>query len=75
MGVAKTIVALESAGHRLLEPPDEDRLVGPFHAINSSGNRYEIADQKGKVAIWVVGAELADKLVRLVNLAYHHGKL
>jgi len=72
----KTVAALQSAGHRLrgqYEPIFEQRLQGPFEARKSSSNGYELIDGNGEVGIWVVGQSNADRLVRLLNLAFKHG--
>lgn len=73
----KTIAALRSAGHRLkrqYEPPNVNRLVGPFEAKISSRNGYEIVGGDGDVGMWVTGQTNAESVVLLLNLAYQHGK-
>ena len=71
---AKTVAALEKAGHRripnpplhLVEPP---KLVGPFGKRGNFANGYDIVNGDGSVAVVVTGERNAEFLARLLNLA------
>lgn len=71
----KTVAALEAAGHRqaleMTTPSGE--LVGPFTMRQSGRNGFEIVDGDGSVGIWVWGHENAERLIRLLDVAYQHG--
>ena len=76
---ARTVAALEQAGHRqVMTPPPistspATRLVGPFTLEQSGINGFLIRDGDGVTVYWAYGEVAANKLVRLLNLAYQHG--
>lgn len=71
----KTIKALEEGGHRRKTPVSSGRIRGPFSFRKSSENGYEVLSGDGTVSIWIVGESNVDFVVRLLNLAYEHGKV
>jgi hypothetical protein len=70
----KTIFALEAAGHIQINHQPSGKLVGPFEARRSSTNGFEIVNSNGATVVWVIGEENANKLVKLMNLAYQAGR-
>jgi hypothetical protein len=73
---ARTVAALQSAGHRLrphFDPQMDGRLQGPFEARKSSAHGFELTDANGHVAIWVMGQKNADRVTAVLNLAFKHG--
>ena len=78
---AKTVKALEDAGHRQVQLPEPypavantKLLVGPFSNRISGMEGYEILNGNGNVFGWVTGERAATWVVRLLNLADKHGK-
>ena len=77
---AKTVTALEKAGHRripnppsyLVEPP---KLKGPFGNGGNTANGYDVVNGDGSVAIVVTGEKNADFVVKLLNFADDKGAL
>lgn len=70
----KTAAALEQAGHRQVPQKSSARIIGPFSAVESGPNTFQILGGDGTVSIWVIGRENADLVTKLLNLAYRHGK-
>lgn len=70
---AKTVAALEQAGHQQIAQMSAGRLNGPFTARQSSVNGYQIVNGDGTVSTWNMGKENARDLSCLMNLAYKHG--
>jgi hypothetical protein len=48
-------------------------VAGPFTARKANVNGYEVLDNGGVVAIWVMGDENARGVVASLNLGYDHG--
>ncbi len=77
---AKTVTALETAGHRRVSPAPNDlveppRLTGPFVARTGVDGQTEVVGADGNVGVIVVGERNAKTVISLLNLAYRHGKL
>lgn len=73
----KLIDELTEAGHIRLDQPLSKpvSIFGPFvPRLNGTGS-YEIIGGDGNVAIWAVGQENAEFLVKLLNLAHKFGKV
>jgi hypothetical protein len=70
----KTIFALEAAGHIQVAHQRPGKLVGPFEARRSGINGFEIVSSDGTIAVWIIGEENANELVKLMNLAYQAGR-
>jgi len=70
----KTIVALEAAGHVQIAHQPPGSLIGPFEARRSGTNGFEIVNSDGATAVWVIGKDNANELVKLMNLAYQAGR-
>lgn len=74
---AKTIAALQAAGHRLkphFDPTLDGRLRGPFEAKKSSENGFELVDVNGHATIFVMGEKNAERVMAVLNLAFKHGQ-
>lgn len=69
----KTILALEQAGHKRVPQKSSARITGPFSMVENGLNAFQILSGDGTVAIWVIGQENADIVVRLLNLWHKYG--
>ena len=76
---AKTIAALEQAGHKqVIKPPMmvmpvNNGVTGPFTLERSGVNGYVVRGGDGTTSIWIYGEEPAQQVIRLFNVAYEHG--
>jgi hypothetical protein len=76
--VAKTIAALEAAGHKqIVKPPTmpvptSTGLTGPFTLEQSGINGYLIRGGDGATALWLYGEEATQKVLHLLNVADKH---
>jgi hypothetical protein len=71
---AKTVEALEAAGHRRIPNPppglvDPPLLNGPFRSRPNDSSGFDIVNGDGSVAVVVTGEKNAIFLARLLNLA------
>ena len=77
--VAKTVAALEKAGHQqIVKPPAMpmsagDQPVGPFTLEPSATNGYLVRGGDGTTSMWIYGDNLARKVIRLIQVADQHG--
>ena len=76
--VTKTVAALERAGHRqVIRPPTitmptTTRLIGPFALEQSGVGGHVIVGGDGAKLVWVYGEDTAQKVLRLLNVAYRY---
>jgi hypothetical protein len=77
----KSLMLLESAGHRRICPqpesePSQENLIGPFSVLRSDpqSSGFEISDSTGVTGIWVRGEVLATRVTKLLNLCHQMGK-
>ena len=71
----KTIKALEKEDTGVKRRCPLEESGGHFLFRKSSENGYEVLSGDGTVSIWIVGESNVDFVVRLLNLAYEHGKV
>jgi len=77
---AKTVPALEQAGHRRVFPPPLDlveppTLNGPFTQRRGENGTTEIVNGDGSVATFVLGEENATLVCTFLNVAHRLGKV
>lgn len=76
---ARTIAALEQAGHRqVINPPPipaptTTQFVGPFTLQENGEDGFLIQDGDGVTSLWAYSDEMARKVVKLMNLADRRG--
>ena len=72
---ARTIAALQRAGHRQVAQALPEELNGPFTMVEEGNNSYHILNASGQIAIGSVpGEHNASIILRLLNLWHGHGR-
>jgi len=76
----RTVVALETAGHkRIPDPPlmlaEPPTLLGPFSLRESKNGTWQLLGSNDEVAIVVTGEANAKVVIRFLNLAHNCGKI
>jgi hypothetical protein len=77
---AKTVPALEKAGHERVFPPPLDLvkpppLNGPFSLRQSGDGTTQIVNRDGSVTIFVLGGENAVLVCNLLNTGHRLGRI
>ncbi len=75
---ARTVAALEQAGHRRIPNPplflaDPPKLSGPFMTRENCHNGYDILNGDKSVAAVVFGRQNVELVAKVLNLAHQHG--